>query len=272
MASVYVYADGRVILQREGGAPGGANKRTSGLLEQRLSPDGVDLLLSEVLSTGLFDHELELLREHGFAGTIQARNGDRLVRVYWENRRPPAQILDPQQYPDTPATPEQERALERLDALLTDPAASLPASAWQDREIRAYVPSRYAVCWGHRPEQSPDQPTPSIPPSRVLNLLPATVADLLRHRGYVPWNGGGPLPPGNPPEACSVVPTEEARTVAQALSAAGLEERGGGEGRGSESLSRLTYRFKAPDARPGHGYIYFEPTLPHGEWTCTPCG
>ena len=38
--------------------------------------------------------------------------------------------------------------LERLATLLTDPAPFLPASAWADREIRAYVPSRFDVSYG----------------------------------------------------------------------------------------------------------------------------
>lgn len=83
---VFVYSDGRVIRQREGGAPGGANELTSGFLEQRLAPDGVDLLLSDVVSTGLFDHDRALLTERDFVGTIRARNGDRFVVVHWATK------------------------------------------------------------------------------------------------------------------------------------------------------------------------------------------
>jgi len=173
----------------------------------------------------------------------------------------------PGTYAGTTATPNQERALERLDPLLVDPAVSLPASAWQDRRVRAYVASEYAVCWGHHPERGPDQPTPpTLEPSRILSLLPASAEDLLRRRGFAPRSGA------DPPQACSVVPTEDARAVARALDAAGLEKRGGGEGPGSYNEFGLGYRFKAPDQRPGHVYISFEPTLPHGEWICTACG
>jgi hypothetical protein len=262
--SVFVYADGRLIRQREGGAPAGANKSTSGFLEQRLRPEGVEIMRSEVISSGLFGHDVALITAHARRGTIQARNQGRLVSVRWMERDHLRAFLRevPRSYAGTAATPEQERTLERLDPVLNDPEAWLPASAWQDRTVRAYVPSRYAVCWEHRPEQGPDRPTPSLEPSRVFNLLPAAVQDLLRRRGLAPRGSS----------ACSVVPTEEARTISRALDSAGLERRSGGEGRGSYNEFGLVFRFKAPDRRPGHVYITFEPTLPHGEWICTACG
>jgi hypothetical protein len=276
MTSVFVYADGRVIWVREGGAPAGANKSTSGFLEQRLTPEGVELLRSKVLSTGLFRHDVDLITGSAeylqpgqvelFRGTIQARNGERLVRVRWMNRAHLRDVLSdfPGTYSGTTATPEQERALERLDPLLVDPAASLPASAWQDRRVRAYVAAKYATCWAHRPELGPDKPAQAIPPSRVLTLLPEAVADVLRRGGSVRWGD-------NPPTDCSVVPTKEARAIARALDDAGLEE--GVVGNGIDAgLGGLTYRLKAPEGRPGHVYVFFEPALPHGEWICTACG
>jgi hypothetical protein len=263
MTGVFVYADGRLITLREGGAAGGANEATSGFLEQRLTAAGVTELLSRTLSTGLFTHDLALRSSHGLAGTIQARNHGRLVRVAWQHpdyvrwgHRPLADA--------TTATPAQERALERLDALLNDPTALIPPNAWQDRVFRAYVPSRYAVCWQHRPELGPDVPTRAIRPSRVLALLPEAAVDLIRRHGFAPR---GSIPPSD----CAVVPTEEARAIAQALDNAGLEEGVVGNGIDA-SLGGLTYRFKAPGKRPGHIYVSFEPTLPHGEWVCTPCG
>jgi hypothetical protein len=260
MTHVFVYADGRVIWAREGWVPAGANDWLSGFLEQRLTPDGVELLLSRVLSTSLFSDDVALVVRPPYGwGAIRARNGERLVTVRWRSASPFWDDIGPA------ATPEQERDLLRLDALLGDPAASLPGSAWQEREIRAYVPSAYATCWTHNPELGPDQPTQAIPPSRVLTLLPATVEDVLRRRG--------PVRRGHhsPPTDCSVVPTEEARAIAQALEDAGLEEGVVGNGIDA-SYGGDTYRFKAPDGRPGYVYVFFEPTLPHGEWICLPCG
>jgi hypothetical protein len=244
---VFVFADGRVIRQQEGGAPGGANELTSGFLEQRLAPDGVDLLLSEVVATGLFDHDRALLTERDFVGTIRARNGDRLVGVHRATKNiDPQQILDPEKYPDTPATPEQERALERLDALLTVPAASLPASVWQDRKVRAYVPSRYAACFVGEP-------------SRVVPLLPKPADELVGGRDLEESPYGG-----HPAHYCSDVTTEEARALAKAFDEAGLER--------VEPSYRLAYSLEIPGPKPAVVRLWFEPRLPDGEFTCTPCG
>jgi hypothetical protein len=264
MTHVFVYADGRIIWQREGWVPAGANDGLSGFLEQRLTAEGVELLRSQVLSTGLFSKDLALVSDVRGWGSIQARNHGRLVtlRWIWPDQRGPTNPF-PGSYAFTAATPEQDRALLRLDALFGDPAASLPARAWQDGEIRAYVASRYAVCWQHRPEQGPDNPPSAIAPARIFPLLPTAVADLLRRRGVVPWNDTD-----IPSRACSIVPTAEARTVAQALDDAGFEE--GVVGNGIDArLGGLTYRLEAPAGAPGHVYVWFEPTLPDGEWVGT---
>lgn len=47
-----VYADGRVIWQRLGNVE--VNQSSTGWIEQRLTPEGVALVLDEVLSTGFF--------------------------------------------------------------------------------------------------------------------------------------------------------------------------------------------------------------------------
>src|SRR3989304_716830 len=94
----WVYADGRIIWDMEGDFPYGANASTTGLLEQHLPPEGVERIRSEIVSTGLFAHDLPLLRGRvrddasgiqqpvGIIwGTIQVRGGDRLGRVHWAN-------------------------------------------------------------------------------------------------------------------------------------------------------------------------------------------
>ncbi len=114
---IYVYDDGRLIWQQEGDLPEGANTSTTGYLERRLTPEGVELLRSEIASSGLFGGELDLA-PHG--------------------------PLD--------ATPGS--ALERLVARIADPASWLPAAAWEDREFRTYVPARYEVCYEGRTRDS----------------------------------------------------------------------------------------------------------------------
>jgi hypothetical protein len=76
--------------------------------------------------------------------------------------------------------------------------AWLPATAWEDREISAYVPSTYLV-GGDMPDQ-------------LIAQLPAAVADLLRAKA---WDQG-----------FATFTTDEARALAAALDEAGLEQDG----------------------------------------------
>ena len=258
----WVYADGRLISLRHGSdLPESANPLSTGFLEQRLTPEGVELLRSEVASTGLFDHD-RVLVTNGAAESprfVDVRNGDRLVHVgaVAECANPDAPCLLP--IPGaTNATPEQANALYRLNARLSDPASWLPESAWADRDIRAYVSSKYAVCYGGWP---PDQ---QVERSRVLALLPAAARDLF---GEDTPLRQGPLfgEPGNfrpSYEYCADMPTEEARAIAVALDDAGLQRQG---------AYRLKYQIEA-QGLPDAASVYFEPYLPHGEIVCSVCG
>jgi hypothetical protein len=251
----WVYADGRLISDRS----------SSGLLEQRLSPEGLELLRSEILSTGQFSHEPppppppppcpkgESSGDNGcappqplpppgepletpFGITIAVRDVGRLSRV------------------------DRASDLYRLEERLTDPASWLPASAWVDREIRAYVPSTYAVCYGGWP---PDQP---IEPSRLLTLLPPAAEDLLGAKDTTRKEGlfGSPGDFHVVVDHCSDVTNEEAHMLAQVFDDAGFEP--------FMPASRLGYRFETPGSNEKNAQIYFEPYLPHGEVTCSVCG
>ncbi len=231
-ARAWVYADGRLITLRKG------------FLEQRLTPDGVELLRSEVVSSGL---------EHyppapgpWIHNVIRVRIGDRLVGYHAS-------------FP--------ERLVERL----ADPASWLPASAWEDRQIRAYVAPRYSVKYHARPK--------TLERSRILSLLPAPAEDVLRAKDAVPELGqlGSPaFPPLLPITTYSSnLTTEEARALAQALDDAGLKR--------GRRLGELVYSFEIPGTsvdppRPAKGpvrnevFIFFWPYLPNGESICTECG
>ena len=80
---VSVYADGRMITERVGDYDRTDESRNStGLLERRLTPEGVELVRAEVISTGLVDHDLHLTSGEGlYFGHIAFRTGDRLVHV-----------------------------------------------------------------------------------------------------------------------------------------------------------------------------------------------
>ena len=90
----WVYADGRLITLRH-----------FGFLEQRLTPAGVELLRSDLVSNGLFEHHQPAPDPVSPHNVIQVRVGDRLVRVHAF-------------FPD------------RLRERLVHPASWLPASAW----------------------------------------------------------------------------------------------------------------------------------------------
>jgi hypothetical protein len=194
--SVYVYADGRLISERLGDRSGKGD--ATGLIEQRLTPEGVELVRSEVLSTGLFEHgTLRLVAAHGlFGGQIEVRDGDRLLSVTWGG-------IDPDDGSMTMLTAEQASALERLDGRLEDLGSWLPASAWEEPEIEAFVPSRYTVCFETDREVGVDA---------AMASLPRPAEDLVRrwdwtaHEfifGYFWW--------------CSPVTTDEARALAKSV-------------------------------------------------------
>ena len=222
----WVYADGRLI--RLGAPP------RRGFLEQRLTREGVRLLRSEILSAGGFGHAQPppgstSLNETSGPADIKVRNGDRLVPLRWASD------------------------LKRLEARLTNPGSWLPASAWKQPKIRAYVPSRFAVCAG---VVVGDPPKPQqMRPARIVALLPEAAQNVLRGRD---WNARGAGP------GCFAVTTNEARSLAKALDGAGpAAARKGG-------AINLNYRFDAPGPS-RQVWISFDPFLPHGQLTYSEC-
>jgi hypothetical protein len=233
---IWVYADGRLIFLREAAIPEGANPLFTGFLEQRLTPEGAELLRSEAVSAGLLgsDHAPPGSEPVPFGIDIEVRNGDRLVRV------------------------ERAIDLERLIARLTEPTSWLPASAWKDREIRAYVPSRFTVLYGAEPQ--------TMAASQILALLPAPVQAILRakDRTRVQGSVGTPGQMHVVYSYWSDVTVEETRALAEALHDARFER--------FEPAKVLAYRFEVPGRSGDTITISFEPYLPHGETTCSPCG
>jgi hypothetical protein len=242
---VFVYADGRLIWQRFGD-PTGADEYskgyTTGLLEQRLTPEGVELVRAEAISTGLFDRDLHMTSGQGLTyGAVDVRKGDLLVHVAWGD------VGDPGVTREMP-TPEQASALRRLDARLADPASWLPASAWEDPKIKAYVPSGYSVCYHGAQSQGLSQEQEL---SLALAPLPPAAADLLRTqdrtRGQAPtfvyW--------------CSNLTNEEARALARILDDAGLA------GVADEFGLRYEHAGRRAAFLEFEVSLEFEPLLPH---------
>jgi hypothetical protein len=231
-----VYADGRVIWQRL------SSQRDAGLIEQRLTPEGVELVRLEVLSTGLFDRKaVHLVGAYGlYFGEIRVREGDRFLRVTWGD-------VGQSDAPEEPATPKQVNALERLDARLEDLTSWLPESAWEERAPKPFVASRYSVCLETDEGQGLEA---------ALVTLPRPAADQLRGLRWT--HEVIELVPGRSTIDvwCSFVMTEEARIIAEAIDEADT----------AYSVRRdvfgLRYAFEQRDADTADVTLTFEPALP----------
>jgi hypothetical protein len=203
-----MYQDGRLIWERLGD-PSGEGEPT-GLIEQRLTPAGVELVRSEVLSTGLFDRDLRFEDAPGLHyGQIEILDGDRLASICW------GPIYSGDGHEGVPtATPTREHvdASQLIDTRLEDLASWLPATAWEDAELRPYVPSRFSICY---------ETGIGIGLEGVLDKLPQPAQDLLRHleRTHEEFGRSGPATTF---EAwCSTVMTQHARELARILGEAG---------------------------------------------------
>ena len=144
-----------------------------------------------------------------------------------------------------------------------------PASAWVDRELRAYVPSTYAVCYGGWP---PDQP---IEPSRLLTLLPprprtcCAPKDTTRKEGLF----GSPGDFHVVVDHCSDVTNEEAHMLARVFDDAGFERvtRAASWGTASRLRARTRRTPKSTSSRTSRmercllGMWVRNPVLPKGE-------
>jgi hypothetical protein len=191
---LWLFADGRLITLREADIPEGANPRSTGFLEQRLTPQGVEMLRSRT-------------------------------------RRPDL--------------------------------SQLPKHAWADQRIRAYVPSSYAVCYDQGDGGALGHTQLAGGYERLWSLVPARARDVLR------GNEVDAAHSKVPNVYCWTLTTQKARVLAAALGTAWFE-------RGQRSRDFvLSYESKRLDPRhPSREPVVlsFEPILPHGEWTCSPCG
>ena len=153
-----LYADGRLLWHTyddpfEGDPSYGNGPRPkTGWLEQRLTPEGTELLRSELVSSGL---------------------------------------LGPAQPPDYSCPPGSYRADARIGdhyeyyvgklprdlvERIAEPASWLPARAWEDREVRPFVPASYSVCITGL--------EPRISVAEIATALPARLGDLVRAREW----------------------------------------------------------------------------------------
>jgi hypothetical protein len=217
---MWLYADGRLIWGRslEGdhnaawrSAFGRTEPLERAMMEQHLTRDGVSILLSHVVASTSPTEPVEwpgcvappdvCRGRPGLRwGGITIRDGDSMQDLSWSD-------------PDLPGR-------------LADPGSWLPASAWADREIRGYVPTRYAACLG----------------SGVLELLPAAARDIL-------------LASGTPDSHdCYRIETADARAVAGILDDSGFPR--------ADHHSLLEYQVPPTD---WWNRIGFTPMTPNGD-------
>jgi hypothetical protein len=184
---VWLYADGRLIWLRDGALPFGANEGSTGLLEQRLAPSGVERLVSAFMATGA------------------CSGADRDEPIVCN-----APMPGPAPFPAIP------------DPGWVDRSWGLAPSSWEDPAIWGFVPSTVGACFeSNTVSASSDASWQRVEPSRVLGLLPPGAADRLRGRDieFPALMEGWP----GLQMTCFGVTTDEARAVSDILSRAGLE-------------------------------------------------
>ncbi|MET0805185.1 MAG: hypothetical protein ABW009_14935 [Acidimicrobiales bacterium] len=231
--SFNLYADGRLIRRGLGTS---LLSDLPGSVEQRLTADGVERVRSEFLAAGLFEPD------------DVADSGDAFIACFcqiWGRDR--GQLLSTGTPMDPPrrADPEVRRRVDRLVQFVLELDSTLPASAWEDRDLRAYVPSRYWVCMDA--DTANGQP-PITDPFAVLNQrVAAPVVQLLARAR-----------PTTGQDSCIDVTTGEARELAEALDDAGISRMADEERDGY-----LQYWFYAPE--PGLGvFIHLSGLMPEG--------
>jgi len=226
-----VYADGRIVWQKwtpAGDAtvvPVGAKTLDTGYVQQRLTPAGVRLLWSMIVATGLLENNLKLDLDTGNAWVFhRVRRGNRMVRVEGVSSPDPSWNEH-----FTKATPAQLQALAWIAALVADPASSLPAEAWADRAIRAFVPACYLIAF--------DRGYPE------LSKLPPPAGKALSHYKQLRRTGA------------QVVTTGRARALLWALVKAGISPSSNHAWEIGFSLGRLP-------GQPHPSYLHLSPATP----------
>jgi len=247
---MWVYADGRLIwksnLEGDRGEAWRSRFRgsepTTAVIEQRLSPHGVELLRSEVMSTALVgepyrtgDDPSAWGRPGVLWGGMTVRVADEVFTATWS---------DPW-----------------LPSRLADPASWLPASAWEDQRIGGFVPSRYAVCLQHVDPEGRAR----LAPTEIWDRLPEPTRTLIRS-----WAIEDPIPDWDEhdPRCLYQVSTDGARAITDAFEDAGLHRER------DNSLTGNSHTYEIPigvPSRTGVGIVQLLVVLPNGEVVCH-CG
>jgi hypothetical protein len=183
---VWMYTDGRLIWIRDARVAGfGANKRTTGLLEQRLTSTGIKLLRSIFIAT----YECK---------TPRSRQQPVDCTAVYPGPAPFPRIAHPG---------------------WEDVTWGLPPSAWRNSVIRAYVPQKFGFCFvGSYRDDRGFWPWRELSLSRLLTILPRAAGTILSGRRALPDPGRWAAS-----TTCLALTTDEARRLARALNDAGVK-------------------------------------------------
>jgi hypothetical protein len=223
---MWLYGDGRLIWTSEGGA--GGRTLPNAVVEQRLTPQGVELVRSMVAAGTV---RVRRPASAGDAGAIHGGPG-----VLWGSMT----AADGGELVDIEWTP-------RLAEVLEDPVSWLPADAWADARIRGYVPSRYAVCaWTPGTAEQPEADS-------AVDRLPEAVRTLV-------LGTGTPIAGPTWDDGCYEVPTATAQAIAATL--AGDRRRPDAMGVGPR------FDFPTGDPSGQGISMDLVPITPHGDVVC----
>jgi hypothetical protein len=150
--------------------------------------------------------------------------GEQLVTVNVDNTWPRENPIDPARHR---IRQEHAKTFRRLHSILIDPVSWLPEGAWVDGQVRAFIPSRYAVCV----------------PSQAESAIPASAREILAERGTV-LDAAGPT--------CLAVSTDDARALVAILDVSEL-------GKGVDDWG-LAYQVPGDEG----AFVVFDPVLPDG--------
>jgi hypothetical protein len=232
-----LYADGRLIWSS------GRADASGGMVEQRLTPEGVERVRAEVLAAGEFTANALPGNISECMSAICVRGDD-------------GRLLGSVPGPVSPVTPASA-AEARLVSYLSTLASSLPKTEWAAPRIKTYVPARFIVCIGTY-ANLPDRAIPvQIDLATVLSAFPTGAAELFASREA---HGG------SAPCLYSYETTlEEARTLADVF----LSPTGGGTHEYSGIVIR-NEELAAIQSDRSEGiiaYVSFQPLLPNGTLT-----
>lgn len=218
-----VYADGRVIW---------GHNDEEGLLQMRLTREGIEWLQARSTSTGLFERDLALGMDDT-SGNMRIHRGDRSVLLAWGQA--PGEVAElGMQDQFLAATESQADELIELEQFLRDPDAwALPPRMFERREPSQFIPTHLWVSW--------DRSTPD--PSR----LPSPAREVLTQNLEPVLDG-----------SCGVITLVQAQRMVQAMEQVGHIE--------SDDVND-GIAFTMPGEH-GPSFLHAHPSLPHDTGPC----